>query len=257
MVHRYALGWVGSGLLLGASSCAVYVPMQAAAPAIKAKGEMEVTGSWSLTNRLDFGVAYSPVRHLLVRVAGSFKGSVPMRPDSTNYLKNNQYELALGTYWPLGEHWLVGGLTGFGQAHALARYQEDGFSLLAQSIQHQFDASYNRYLGETYLTYKVGPWGAVGLAYRLVQLRLADVTDQGVSVTSSPIWRHEPMFFLRLRPGEDSPVQFQVAAGASSTLRYNELTAGDRYDPARQFKTTRSYVAVGIALYPHLLGQKK
>jgi len=231
--------------------------MQAAAPDIRGKGEMEVAANWSLTNRVDVGATYSPVRHLLVRAAASLKGSAPLYSDSSNYLQNKQYELALGTYWPLGERWLVGGLAGFGQAHSRARYQEDGFSLLLQSVQHQFDARYNKYLGEAYLSCKVGSLASLGISYRLVQLRLTDVTDQGVGVQASPIWRHEPMFFFRLRPGEDSAVQFHAAFGTSSTLRYNQRTANDRYDPARQFRTARSYVSVGVAVYPHLLWQKK
>ena len=40
-------------------------------------------------------------------------------------------------------------------------------------------------------------------------------------------------------------------------MRYNEQTAGDHYDPAQRFKTTRSYVSVGVAFFPHLLWQKK
>ncbi|WP_382311958.1 hypothetical protein [Hymenobacter bucti] len=244
-------------MLLALSGCSVYVPMQGAAPDIRAKGELEVSGGWSLTNRLDFGATYSPLPHLLVRAAASFKGSAPAHPDSANYLQNKQYELAAGTYWPLGERWLVGGLAGFGRAHARARYQEDGFALLSSAVQHQFDAHYNRYFSETYLTCKVGALATLGLSYRLVQLRLTEATDQSVAVQASPIWRHEPMVFFRVRPSEDSPVQFQAAVGASRSAHYDEQTAGDRYDPARQFRTTRSYVSVGVALYPHLLRQRR
>lgn len=260
MVHRYVLSWLGSGLLLGASGCAVYVPMQAAAPEIRAKGEIEVIGSWALADRVDFGVTYSPVPHLLVRAAASFKGSVPPQPDSVSYSKNNQYELAVGTYWPLGEHWLVGGLAGFGQAHAQARYIDDGATILSfrEPIRHQFDANYNKYLGEVYATYQPIPLVSFGLAYRVVQLRLTDVTDLGAPVASAPILRQEPMFYFRLRPEfAQRSLQFQVALGASSTFGYRRDMPGDEADPARQFKLGRSYTSVGIAFYPHLLRQKK
>jgi hypothetical protein len=255
MKYRYVWSWWSSLLLLG--SCSVYVPMQGAAPNIRAKGEAEVAASWSLTNRVEFSAAYSPLPHVLVRAATSLKGRVPTHPDSSNYLQNNQYELALGTYWPLSQHWLVGGLAGFGQAHAQARYQEDGFSLFGDPVQHQFDAIYSKYSGEAYLTYQPNPLLSLGLSYRLVQLRLTDATDQGMRVESAAILRHEPMFFCRLRLGAESPLQLQVATGASSTLRYSEQTADDRLNPARQFKTTRSYVSVGVALLPHLLWSRK
>jgi hypothetical protein len=234
--------------------------MQAAAPEIRNKSEVEVIGSWSLTDRVDFGVTYSPVRHLLLRAATSFKGSVPIRADSTSYSKNNQYELAVGTYWPLGEHWLVGGLAGFGRAHAQAHYIDDGATILSfrEPIQHQFDAKYSKYSGEAYATCQPSPLVSFGLAYRVVQLRFTDATDLGMPVASAPILRQEPMLYFRLRPEfAQRSLQFQLALGASTTFGYNQRTANDEADPARQFKLGRSYTSVGIALYPHLLGHKK
>ncbi|RZL14611.1 MAG: hypothetical protein EOO62_04965 [Hymenobacter sp.] len=259
MSYRYAKSCL-SASLLALSSCAVYVPMQAAAPEIRAKGELEATGSWSLTNRLDFGATYSPVPHLLVRAAASFKGSVPPQPDSASYAKNNQYELALGTYWPLGPHWLVGGLAGFGWAHAQARYVDDGATLLTfrEPIRHQLEGNYSKYTGEVYATYQPSPLVSFGLAYRVVQLRLTDVTDLGVPVAKGPILRQEPMLFFHLRPDfAQRSLQFQLALGVSNTFGYNPRTINDENDPARQFKLGRSYTSVGVAIYPQLLRQKK
>jgi hypothetical protein len=234
--------------------------MQAAAPEIRAKGDIEVTGSWALADRVDFGATYSPVPHLLVRAATSFKGSVPRQQDSASYSKNNQYELAVGTYWPLGEHWLVGGLAGFGRAHAQARYTDDGDTFLSfrAPVRHQFDAKYSKYSGEVYATYQPSPLVSFGLAYRVVQLRLTDVTDLGAPVVSAPILRQEPMLYFRLRPEfAQRSLQFQLALGTSNTFGYRRDTPSDEADPARQFKLGRSYTSVGIAFYPHLLKQKK
>lgn len=259
MSYRYAKSYL-SALLLALSSCAVYVPMQAAAPEIRAKGELEATGSWSLTNRLDFGVTYSPVPHLLVRAAASFKGSVPPQPDSASYAKNNQYELALGTYWPLDPHWLVGGLAGFGRAHAQARYVDDGATLFTfcEPIRHRLEGNYSKYAGEVYATYQPSPLVSFGLAYQVVQLRLTDITDLGAPVVAAPIWRQEPMLFFRLRPKvAQRSLQFQLALGASTTFGYNPSQANDETNPVRQFKLGRSYTAVGVAFYPHLLGRPK
>jgi hypothetical protein len=262
MVHRYAKIGV-STLLLGISGCSVYVPMQGAAPEIRAKGEVELTGSWALSNRVDFGATYSPVPHLLVRAATSFKGS-RLGPgpgqDSASYARNNQYELAVGTYWPLGAHWLVGGLAGFGRAQAQARYIDDGATLLTfrEPIRHQLDGTYSKYSGEAYALYQPSPLVSFGLAYRVVQLRLTDITDLGAPVSSAPILRQEPMLVFRLRPEfAQRSLQFQVALGASNTFGYNPRAANDETDPARQFKLGRSYTSVGVAFYPHLLGQKK
>ena len=260
MVHRYIKTGV-SALLLGISGCSVYVPMQGAAPEIRAKGEAEITGSWALSDRVDFGATYSPVSHVLVRAAASFKGSRPgPGQDSASYARNNQYELAVGTYWPLGTHWLVGGLAGFGRAQAQARYIDDGATLLTfrEPIRHQLDGAYSKYSGEAYALYQPSPLVSLGLAYRVVQLRLSDMTDLGVPVSSAPILRQEPMLVFRLRPDfAQRSLQFQFALGASSTFGYNARTANDENDPARQFKIGRSYTSVGVAFYPHLLGQKK
>ena len=103
------------------------------------------------------------------------------------------------------------------------------------------------------------PLVSLGLSYRLVQLRLTDVTDFGVPVRAAPILRAEPMLYFRLRPAADDQgvVQFQVAVGTSSTLGYYAQTANDRDDPARQFKLGRGYVSVGFAIYPHVWWRKK
>ena len=258
MRYYYALS-SASALLL--SGCSVYTPMLGAAPETRGKGELEAIAAWSFTNRLDVGATYSPVPHLLVRAAASTKGSG--RPaaanDSTTYAQTNQYELAVGTYWPLGKHWLVGGLAAFGQAHAQAQYEDDGTTLLRLGIlqpqRHQFDARYRKYSGEAYVTYQPSPRISLGLAYRVVQLRLTDATDFGVPVQSAPILRSEPMFFLRVRPGLSELVQVQLAAGSSGTFGYSERTA-DRADPARQFKLGRGYLSLGLAFYPHVLWRK-
>lgn len=238
----------------------MYVPMQGAAPEIRAKGEGEVTGSWSFTNRVDASATYSPVRHLLVRAATSAKGGRPNLSDS-NYLQNNQYELGLGTYWPLSEQWLVGGLASFGQAHSQARYVDDGGIRLfntSQGIDHQFDAIYAKYSGEAYVSYQPSEVVSLGFSYRLVQLRLTDVTDRGQPVAAGPILRSEPMFFVRLRPVlKEGVIQFQMAVGGSGAFPYQSQVALGQDDPARQFTLSRSYVSVGLAFYPHLLWRLK
>lgn len=257
---RLVYGGLLTGLLAVLSGCAVYVPMQAAAPEIRAKGQLEVAANWSLTNRMDAAATYSPLPHLLVRAAASSKGSGGADADTSSYAKSNQYELGLGTYWPLGPHWLAGGLASFGQAHAKARYTEDGDTFLrfGPRILHDFDARYAKYAGEAYLTWQPTEQLSLGLAYRLVQLRLTNVTDQGQPVITDPILRGEPMLYLRLRPGiRPELLQFQLALGGSQTLGYNQNNVLDRDDPVRQFKVGRSYVSLGVAFFPHVLWQKK
>ncbi|MGI4866322.1 MAG: hypothetical protein ACRYFZ_20520 [Janthinobacterium lividum] len=260
MIRCYVLIGLSIILLLGLGGCSVYTPMLGAAPEIRGKGELEVTGSWSLTDRLDVGATYSPLPHVLVRAAASLKGSSHSSADSSSYVRNNQYEVGLGTYWPLGPHWLVGGLVAYGQAHAQARYADDGTTFISfrEPVQHQFDAVYSKYSGEAYVTWQPISFLSAGLAYRVVQVRLTDATNFGVPVQSAPILRSEPMLFVRLRPSFfQRSFQMQVALGGSSTFGYSARSADDRDDPARQFKLGRSYVSVGVAFYPHQLWHNK
>jgi hypothetical protein len=262
MIRRCAVAGLGA-LLLG--GCSVYVPMQGAAPAIRAKGELELAGSWSLTNRLEAGTAYSPAPHVLVRAAASSKPALGASDGNVKYSRITQYELAAGTYWPLGQRGLVGGLVAFGRAHASAHYtndDEDGYAmdpqLPANIVPHQFDAIYSKYAGEAYSTWQASPRLSAGLACRVVQLRLTDVTDYGVPVRSAPILRYESMLFCRLRPaGQSGAVQLQAAAGWSSAFGYDQRRTDDDFDSARQFKLNRSYVSVGVTFYPHVLWQRK
>ncbi|RZK18306.1 MAG: hypothetical protein EOO56_16365 [Hymenobacter sp.] len=155
----------------------------------------------------------------------------------------------------------MGGLAGFGQAHAEAHYSFDDntISYFGDLIDHRFDAIYRKYSGEAYAAWQPSPRVSLGLGCRLVQVRLTDVADNNLPVVAGPILRHEPMPYFRLRPGSDSQglLQFQAAAGVSGTLGYDQRTTTDRDDPARQFKLGRSYVPVGVAIYPHMLWQKK
>lgn len=259
LLARRPLRWL-LPLLALLSSCAVYVPMQGAAPEIGAKGELEATANWSLTNRFEASAVYSPISHLLVRAAASTKGQRPAPSDSSNYAQSKQYELSLGTYWPLGPRWLAGGLVGFGQTHAEAQYERDGNSFLffgQRPLPHQFDAHYTRYTGEAYLTWRPNPVVSLGLSYRLVQLRLTDVTDRGRPVQAGPVLRYEPMVYLRVRPaGSGGMLQLQAAMGASGTFGYDARTTDDAADPARQFRLGRGYVSLGLAFYPLRRRQK-
>ena len=245
-----------AALPLALGGCAVYVPMPAAAPQIRHRGELEATAGWSLTNRLDAAAAYSPLPHVLLRGGVSLKGQGNDPADTTTHARNHQYELGLGTYWPLGQHWLVGGLVGFGQAHALASYERDGNPQLIffgqPPLAHHFDAHYRHYAGEVYATWQPTRASSLGLAWRLVQVRLTDVTDRGVPVLADPIVRAEPMLYYRLRPGGSEAVQLQVAFGVSQTLHYDPRTAFDGDDPVRQFRLGQSYLLVGVVLRPPL-----
>ena len=85
--------------------------MHAATPAIRTRGEAEVTGLLHLNSRLEGAMTYSPLNHVLVRVAGSLRSDAA----DTAYFRVRQYEVAVGGYWTPNERWVMGALAGYGQ----------------------------------------------------------------------------------------------------------------------------------------------
>ena len=256
MKSNYCLALAGYCLLLG--GCAVYMPIQCAAPQITDKKQAEVTGSSYLNGRYEMAAAYSPVRHLLLRAAYS---SLPRGSNDSSYYRGHQYELGVGTYWPLGTRWLVGGVGGFGQAHSAARYFNDGQVLyLGQnSTRHVFDAHYNKLFGEAYGIFQASETVSFGAAYRITQVNFTSLTDVGLPLALSDMSRSEPMMFFRTRvgngPTDTRPVQLQLTGGPSSTFGYNSATA--RYSSADyQLQKPRGYLTLGISVFPHCLLRK-
>ena len=236
------------GLLAGAlglAGCAVYMPMQCAAPAVHGRGQAELTGSFYLNRRLEFGANYSPLRHLVVRAAG---GGLGDKADSS-YYRGSQYEVALGTYWPLGRRVLAGALGGFGQAHGEARYKDGGF-LLTRPTQYQLDARYNKLFGEAYGTVRLGAAVSLGLAYRLTRVQFTHLTDLGKPVSVGHMLRSEPMFFVRgafgSSPSGERPVYVQFGMGASQAL--NRPWGRQDPGPEAQVLQPRTYFTFGLGL---------
>lgn len=235
------------------AGCAVYMPIQCAAPQIKDKNEAEISGSTYLNGRYEVAAAYSPVKHLLVRAAYS---NLPRGSNDSTYYRGHQYEVAAGTYWPLGSQWLVGGLGGFGQAHSEARYLNDGqIIFLGQSTQHIFDARYNKVFGEVYGSVQASETVSFGLAYRVTQVHFTSLTDMGAPVDLRKMTRSEPMFFFRTRlgsgPTDTRPVQLQFTLGTSSTFGYTPDAGYNNSD--YQLQKPRGYLTLGISIFPHCL----
>ena len=236
--------WLLAGAL-GLTNCAVYMPMQCAVPTVRGKGQVELTGSFYFNSRLEFGANYSPVRHLLVRAAG---GGISDKADSS-YYRGSQYEVALGTYWPLGKQVLVGALGGFGQAHSEARYK-DGVGIFSRPVQYQFDARYKKIFGEAYATVGLGPAISLGLAYRLTQVQFVNLTNLGYPVNVDNMLRGEPMLFVRgafgNSPHGERPVYAQFGIGTSQVL--DQPWASQDPGPVAQVLQSRVYFTLGLGL---------
>jgi hypothetical protein len=234
-------------LLAGLGGCAVYRPMQCAAPALYEKGQVEVAGSAYFNSRLHGAVNYSPVRHLLVRAAFDGKGD---SRDSA-YTRIWQYELAAGTYWPLGDQVVLGSLAGGGQAHSQVRYRPIE---TAYPVQYQYDAHYNKLFGELYGTWQIGPTLQFGAAYRLTQVRFTSLTNLGQPLSLTAMLRGEPMFFLRstfgFRPNGERLAYVQAGVGGSALLRAGPAqTIG----PESNLLDSNTYFTIGLGFFPSAL----
>jgi hypothetical protein len=233
--------------LAGLAGCAVYRPMQCAAPALYNAGQVEVTGSGYFNTRLNGAVNYSPIRHLLVRVAVDGKAD---SNDST-YTRSRQYELAVGTYWPVGEQVVLGALTGTGQARSQVRYRpiETPFP-----VQYEYDTRYNKLFGEVYGTWQIGSALQAGVAYRLTHVRFTSLTNLGQPLALSAMLRSEPMVFLRstfgFRPGGERLAYVQAGIGGSALLRaWPAQTSG----PDSNLLDSNTYLTIGVGFFPSML----
>lgn len=232
---------------VGLSGCAVYRPMQCAAPALYDKGQLEVAGSAYFNSRLNGAINYSPLRHLLVRAAIDGKADT----DDSTYTRSQQYELAVGTYWPLGEQVVLGALAGAGQAHSQVRYRpiETPYPIL-----YEYDTHYNKLFGEVYGTWQIGPTFQFGAACRLTHVRFTSLTNLGQPLGLTSMLRSEPMFFLRntfgLRSAEERLAYVQVGVGGSGLLR---SWPGQPSGPARNLLDSNTYFTIGLGFFPSML----
>jgi hypothetical protein len=229
--------------------------MQGAAPDIRDQHQAEIRASTFLS-RWEASGAYSPLRHVLVRGAFGRRSDT----DDSTYWRGHQYEAAAGTYWPLGDKWLVGGLGGYGQGRTQARFQNGGQLILPAVVpgkQYEFNVRFNKVFGEAYVLHQISKAFSLGATCRLTQLHFTRLTDQGAAVDLRRLTRFEPMLLLRLGlaggiVSTERPIQLQLSLGGSLSPGYNDRQP-DLDASRRQLLRNRGYVALGVGILPHHL----
>lgn len=235
-------------ILVGSSSCSVYVPLQPSAPMLRSKGESEAAANVYLSGRLEGSIAYSPVNHVLVRAAG---GLLPNNGDSVDF-HIRQFELGAGAYWPLSDRWLVGAMGGYGRGQSSRRFTRSSllFDPDPMTIQFDYASRFHKVYGETFVAYE-SEWATIGAAYRLSQVHFSSLTNNGLPVDLRRMTRSEPMFFLRF--GNRTRFlpwgQFQLAISTSSSPGYRVDTP--RELQLEDIKQGRVFTSVGFVIYPH------
>lgn len=247
---RAILSASATTLLLGASSCSVYVPLQPSAPMLRNKGESEAAANLYLSGRLEGSVAYSPAKHVLVRAAGGFQ---PNNKDSVNF-HISQFEVGVGTYRSLSDRWLVGAMGGYGRGQSVRRFTTNSFEYSGPdpSIRYNYSARFHKPYGEAFVAYE-NEWGTLGMAYRLSQVHFSSLTNNGSPVDLRRMTRSEPMLFMRF--GNRTRFlpwgQFQLAFSTSWSPDYEKSVPIEEH---RQYiKEPRVFTSVGFVVYPHRL----
>lgn len=248
LIH-FAAPWLAL-LILGASSCTVYAPIQPTMPLVAAVGQAEAAASLQPNGRLELSAAYSPVPHLLLTAAGT----VCPKLGTSNFLVTRQYELGVGGYLPLGSAWLLNGLGGFGQAVNNRGYKDLG--IIFSSTYSEYNARYNKLFAQIGIA-RMGANNSIGFTYRLVQVRFSSLTDTKIGALPLPyMLRHEALFFVRHDLGSGNHWESQATIGLSfsSTARRDDSQDYPTYGAA-EYQANRNllpafYTSLGVIYHP-------
>ncbi|UOQ54950.1 hypothetical protein [Hymenobacter cellulosivorans] len=229
--------------------------MLPAAPQLTDKGQAEVQGTTFLNGRWEGAATYSPLKHVLVRAGGGFKND----SGDTTYFRGRQYEVGLGGYYPLGQHWLVSGLGGFGQAVSRRGYVQPQF-FIGEPYNVDFNTRYNKYFGELALSYH-NPWGTIGTAVRTSHVRFTSLLYNDQPLARLRMTRLDPMLFMRFgtEQGVLHWLNVQISGGITG-VPLGTYTV-DNNDPHefeyRRLREAQVFTALSLVFYPHRLAQPK
>lgn len=236
LAHRNVwAGWrlLAAGLLSG---CTVYAPMQPTVSTIRQAGQAQVSTSVQLSGRVEAGAVYSPLPHVLVAGAGTYRPAL----GGTTYFGTRQWEAGAGTYWPLGHSWRLTGLGGYGYA-ATERVSAELFGHTPQ-----LRACYGKLFGQLGFDHSRREGMSVGVVYRFTQLHFDELSFyspyyEGV-VDIARMNRHELLLYGRreLGWGQAHRWQFQATTGVS----FSGLAPPANDNQPNSFETNRNYKPV-------------
>lgn len=207
---------------LPTASCSVYVPMQPHLPVIRAQGAGEFMLQTQPTIRPELTAAYSPLNHVLVLAAGSWRTPLSLgQGGKLDKFGVTQYELGAGTYRNFGSHWPGQATLGIGAAQVRRDVTETRLFLAFSSF---YEARYRKSFGQLGLTHQQGRdcWG---VGYRLTQVNFSELTasDKNGSASAGfyvlPLqqqWRHEPFAFVRLPLGKPTSKGHWLVQGSGA-----------------------------------------
>lgn len=261
-------------LVLLSAACSVYTPLHTPAPLIDGPQQVELSGGLSTPGYLQGAVTYSPLRHVLLRAA---YGSGHNDDDTVSLgtvrqasiFRTRQLEAALGTYWRPGPAVLLGGFAGYGRGTGEHWYLKRSgirgalLQLGPDSVwTYQYAAHYQRLFADAYVRwFNEDEFLSMGFAYHVEHVRFSRYANADVPTGPQQLWRHEPMFFVRLgynsANGLEDLVHGQFALGYSFSPGFTmpRERAGNR-DATEVRKPLPSFT-LSLILRPHVLWQNQ
>ncbi|GAA4372242.1 hypothetical protein [Hymenobacter koreensis] len=237
--------------------------MQPTASGIRAQGEAEYTGTIHANGRLEGSAVYSPLPHVLVNGAATFRPKI----GDTTYTATRQWEAGAGTYWALGQHLIVTGMAGVGQANSRRGFLElPGIFSNAGVSLTDYQARYNKVYGQLGLHYDFRG-GSIGANYRLTHLQFQSFTYRNselqmhLPVSMPRMLRHEPMLYGRIDLDRARPRRWQLQGSVGLSYSQGPEQKGEERIFQQEINRTRMPListSVGVVFRPDWLrGESK
>lgn len=213
------------------ASCMVYAPIQPMQPTvstIRQAGQVELTASIQPSLRLEAGAVVSPLPHVLLAAAGTYR---PRLEDINSSFGTRQWEAGGGGYVSLGPGAQLTGLVGGGQGGSEQSEETPGFLFFAGSLT-EYRARYHKFYGQLGISTAgsaVPGRSVLGLVYRYTWVGFDELT---YAVTPRPglltvlpaagmvpltgMGRHELLAYYRANLDRAGYWQAQLAGGVSA-----------------------------------------
>jgi hypothetical protein len=215
---------------LSLTGCAVYTPLQPTLPSIRNAGEVEFRGSIQPASlRPEASVTYSPAKHALVSVAGSWRPQ--LKWGDTSLFRTKALEVGGGGYLPVGPHWTLSGLGGFGWG-ATDRSVSDGSIIL--SYHSNYYSRYNTRFGQVGMMFSYNRF-KLGLGYRLTQLRFDELRTDELALPLETQLRHAPFFTACWELGKGEVRRWQLEVSGSLALARSYKGSSDSSDDTQAY----------------------
>ena len=235
---------LAAALLLALPACTVYTPMQPTMPLLRKAGEAEFSASVQANGRVEATGAFSPAKGVVFTGAGTASAKL----GEQNFLVTRQYEVGGGLYRPLGGHWLLSALAGYGQAYSNRGYVD--LSLFGPGTFSEYRADYTKYFGQVGMAH-TELRDCYGFTYRLTQVRFGRLEDLSIgTLPLKEMLRHEALFFYRVPLGPSLVPRWHVQAAfglsVSSTPRQRDDLSFPTYGRA-EYHANRNLLPAFLA----------